>query len=150
MIDATSAAECAWLGLLITHNKLPFCLRKRQPNRINVGFSRVLKFNTLNRSPNHEIFSSAKEREDFNDNEPEPFWHSWMYPVKDVVRELWSLVVFLMEQPSQLKYIEWPTFRSTLKTAILTLVLVAALIVVLSTIDSFLIYTLALLLRRPA
>lgn len=46
----------------------------------------VLKFNTLNRSPNHEIFSSAKEREDFNDNEPEPFWHSWMYPVKDVVR----------------------------------------------------------------
>lgn len=39
------------------------------------------------------------------------------------------------EQPSQLKSLEWPSFHSTLKTATLTLVLVALLIVALSTAD---------------
>ncbi|XP_050262602.1 uncharacterized protein LOC126707056 isoform X2 [Quercus robur] len=59
-----------------------------------------------------------------------------------------SLFVFLAEQPSQLKYIEWPGFQSTLKTATLTLALVAVLIVALSTVDSALCYMLALILRR--
>ncbi|WOL20149.1 hypothetical protein Cni_G28951 [Canna indica] len=65
-------------------------------------------------------------------------------------RSLRSVAVFLAEQPSQLKYIEWPTFQSTLKTATLTLVLVALLIVALSSIDSCLYYVLALLLRKTA
>ncbi|XWS67704.1 hypothetical protein CRYUN_Cryun04dG0028800 [Craigia yunnanensis] len=56
-------------------------------------------------------------------------WHGWSnFNV--------SLFAFLVEQPSQLKYIEWPSFQSTLKTAILTLVLVAGLIVALSSVDS--------------
>ncbi|KAA8515645.1 hypothetical protein F0562_018744 [Nyssa sinensis] len=59
-----------------------------------------------------------------------------------------SLFVFLVERPSQLKYIEWPNFQSTLKTASLTLVLVALLIVALSSVHSALSYLLALLLRR--
>lgn len=70
--------------------------------------------------------------------------------VKDIVWSLKSLLIFLAEQPSQLKYIEWPTFQDTLKTATLTLVLVALLIVALSTVDSALCYILALWLRKSA
>ncbi|KAF5745770.1 hypothetical protein HS088_TW07G01363 [Tripterygium wilfordii] len=68
--------------------------------------------------------------------------------VKQAIWALRSLFVFLVEQPSQLKYIEWPSFQSTLKTATLTLVLVALLIVALSSVDSVLCYFLALVLRR--
>ncbi|XP_017701236.2 uncharacterized protein LOC103719258 [Phoenix dactylifera] len=80
-----------------------------------------------------------------NEFDHEPFWLSM---IKDVGWSLKSLALFLAEQPSQLRYIEWPTFQSTLKTSCLTLVLVAFLIVALSTIDSALCYILALLLRR--
>ncbi|WCJ39659.1 hypothetical protein M5689_020631 [Euphorbia peplus] len=57
---------------------------------------------------------------------------------------------FLVEQPSQLKYIEWPSFQTTLRTAILTLVIVALLIVALASVDSILCYLLVVLLRRTA
>ncbi|CAK9180982.1 unnamed protein product [Ilex paraguariensis] len=46
-----------------------------------------------------------------NDFTEEPFWLSQM---KEAFRALKSLLGFLAEQPSQLKYIEWPTFQSTL------------------------------------
>ncbi|XP_077236219.1 uncharacterized protein LOC143877839 isoform X3 [Tasmannia lanceolata] len=82
-----------------------------------------------------------------DESSSDPFWLS---PIKESFWALRSLLVFLVEQPSQLKYIEWPTFQSTLKTATLTLVLVALLIVALSSIDSALCYLLALLLRRKA
>ncbi|EXB24034.1 hypothetical protein L484_006066 [Morus notabilis] len=68
--------------------------------------------------------------------------------VKEFIWGIRSLLAFLVEQPSQLKYIEWPGFSSTLRTATLTLVLVALLIVALSSIDSALSYLLAILLRR--
>lgn len=68
--------------------------------------------------------------------------------VKEFIWGIRSLFVFLVEQPSQLKFVEWPGFSSTLRTATLTLVLVALLIVALTSIDSALSYLLALLLRR--
>ncbi|KAJ6708054.1 TRANSMEMBRANE PROTEIN [Salix viminalis] len=74
-----------------------------------------------------------------------PFWLSF---IKEAIWAWKALFVFLVEQPSQLKYIEWPGFQSTLRTAMLTLVLVALLIVALSSVDSVLCYVLALLLRR--
>ncbi|CAL9171544.1 unnamed protein product [Musa hybrid cultivar] len=77
----------------------------------------------------------------------EPFWLS---VVKGIAMCLKSLAVFLAEQPSQLKYIEWPGFQNTLRTSTLTLVLVALLIVALSSIDACLCYILALLLRKTA
>ncbi|KAH7574826.1 hypothetical protein ACOSP7_005896 [Xanthoceras sorbifolium] len=75
----------------------------------------------------------------------EPFWLSL---VKEAIWGLKFIFTFLVEQPSQLKYLEWPSFQSTLKTATLTLVLVAMLIVALSSIDSILCFLLAFLLRR--
>ncbi|KAK8481709.1 hypothetical protein V6N13_018378 [Hibiscus sabdariffa] len=80
-----------------------------------------------------------------NELSEEPFWPSL---IRETIWGVRSLSLFLVEQPSQLKYIEWPSFVSTLKTAILTLVLVAALIVALASVDSILCYVLALLLRR--
>ncbi|KAJ4973324.1 hypothetical protein NE237_006498 [Protea cynaroides] len=77
----------------------------------------------------------------------EPFWSSL---IKEAFWALRSLLVFLFEQPGQLKYIEWPSFQSTLKTATLTLVLVAILIVALASVDSALSYLLTLLLRKSA
>ncbi|KAJ4829549.1 hypothetical protein Tsubulata_017157 [Turnera subulata] len=75
----------------------------------------------------------------------EPFWLTLF---KDTTWALKSLFVFLIEQPRQLKYIEWPGFGNTVKTATLTLVLVALLIVALSSVDAVLCYLLALILRR--
>ncbi|CAI9112484.1 OLC1v1012941C1 [Oldenlandia corymbosa var. corymbosa] len=79
------------------------------------------------------------------DADQEPFWS---FLLKKSFRLLKSLIVFLIEQPSQLKYIEWPSFQSTLKTATLTLLLVGLLIIALSSVDSALCYILALLSRR--
>nr|GMD03676.1 transmembrane protein [Ipomoea batatas]GMD07924.1 transmembrane protein [Ipomoea batatas]GMD09495.1 transmembrane protein [Ipomoea batatas] len=56
----------------------------------------------------------------------------------------------MAEQPSQLKYIEWPSIQSTLKTASLALVLVVLFIIALSSVDSALCFLLALLSRRAA
>ncbi|XP_057500966.1 uncharacterized protein LOC130784997 [Actinidia eriantha] len=72
----------------------------------------------------------------------------WFTTIKKPFWSLKSLFVFLLEQPSQLKYIEWPSFQSTLKTASLTLLLVALFMVALASVDSALTYMLALLLRK--
>ncbi|KAL7157961.1 hypothetical protein ABFS83_02G110800 [Erythranthe nasuta] len=82
-----------------------------------------------------------------DDFRTEPFW---LNPIREAFWNTRSLVLFLVEQPGQLKYIEWPSFQSTLKTATLTLVLVAMLIVTLSSVDSALSFLLAFLLRRKA
>uniref|UniRef100_A0A1J3IKU0 Preprotein translocase subunit SECE1 n=1 Tax=Noccaea caerulescens TaxID=107243 RepID=A0A1J3IKU0_NOCCA len=78
----------------------------------------------------------------FNEELPEdPLWLS-------LVRSTRSLLSFMAEQPRQLKFIEWPSFTSTLKTATLSLFLVAVFIVALSSVDSALCYILALILRK--
>nr|XP_027086292.1 uncharacterized protein LOC113708041 isoform X4 [Coffea arabica] len=82
-----------------------------------------------------------------DDFDQEPFWSNVL---KKSFWALKSLSRFLVEQPSQLKYIEWPSFQSTLKTATLTLLLVGLLIIALSSVDSALYYILALLSRRRA
>ncbi|CAN6167161.1 unnamed protein product [Urochloa humidicola] len=81
----------------------------------------------------------------FDDDEP-----LWLAVVRDLAVGLKGLVAFLTEQPRQLKHLEWPGFQNTLKTATLTLVLVAAFIVALSTVDAALCYVLAWLLRKSA
>ncbi|XP_019241270.1 PREDICTED: uncharacterized protein LOC109221263 isoform X3 [Nicotiana attenuata] len=80
-------------------------------------------------------------------NDEDPFLINTM---KQAIRAAKSVLLFLVEQPSQLKYIEWPGFQSTLKTATLALVLVGLFIIALSSIDSALSYMLALFLRRTA
>lgn len=74
----------------------------------------------------------------------------WLAVFRDLAVGLKGLVAFLAEQPRQLKHLEWPSLRNTLKTATLTLVLVALFIVALSTIDAALCYVLALLLRKSS
>ncbi|MCD7445838.1 hypothetical protein HAX54_000077 [Datura stramonium] len=81
-----------------------------------------------------------------NDDE-DPFLINAM---KQTIRAAKLVLQFLVEQPSQLKYIEWPGFQSTLKTATLALVLVGLFIIALSSVDSALSYMLALFLRRTA
>ncbi|RVW38487.1 hypothetical protein CK203_085268 [Vitis vinifera] len=81
-----------------------------------------------------------------NDSPKEPFLLS---SIKEAFWALKSLFEFLVDQPSQLKYIECQVSKARfLKTAILTLVLVAALIVALSSIDSALCFLLTMFLRR--
>ena len=67
---------------------------------------------------------------------------------KEFLRDFRSALLFLWEHPEQLKYIEWPSFQSTLKTTTLTLLLVMLLIIFLSSIDSALSYFLVSTLRR--
>ncbi|CAA0808970.1 Unknown protein [Striga hermonthica] len=138
--------------------KLAFQIHNHDSCRFSKSHSRIALFsknftNLSNLYFHHRfpctthIFSSGRNYPlDYNNNaHTEP---SWLNFIGDVIRTLRSLFLFLAEQPSQLKYIEWPSFGSTLKTATLTLVLVAVLIVALSSVDSALSYLLALLLRR--
>lgn len=74
----------------------------------------------------------------------------WLAVFRELIVGLKGLVAFLAEQPRQLKHLEWPGFQHTMKTATLTLVLVAVFIVALSTIDAALCYMLAWLLRKSA
>ncbi|XP_068664236.1 uncharacterized protein [Aristolochia californica] len=93
---------------------------------------------------------SGKANEDigFEDEfHADPFWLSF---IREAFGALRSLLAFLAEQPSQLKYIEWPTFQSTFKTATLTLVLVTLFIISLASIDSALCFLLSVWLRRKA
>ncbi|XP_019168309.1 PREDICTED: uncharacterized protein LOC109164017 isoform X1 [Ipomoea nil] len=81
-----------------------------------------------------------------DDDDNNPFFGFLMEPF----RVTKTLLSFLAEQPSQLKYIEWPSIQSTLKTASLALVLVVVFIIALSSVDSALCFLLALLSRRAA
>eukprot|EP00252_Welwitschia_mirabilis_P010945 TRINITY_DN2465_c0_g1_i1.p1 TRINITY_DN2465_c0_g1~~TRINITY_DN2465_c0_g1_i1.p1 ORF type:complete len:169 (-),score=11.12 TRINITY_DN2465_c0_g1_i1:314-820(-) len=67
---------------------------------------------------------------------------------KEFLCDVKSALVFVAEQPGQLKYIEWPSFQSTLKTASLTLVLVMLFVIFLSSVDSALSFLLESMLRR--
>ncbi|KAL2335619.1 hypothetical protein Fmac_016832 [Flemingia macrophylla] len=106
-----------------------------------------IRQNNVNHSCAKFVTCAARnDHLNYDDDLPEePFLLSL---IKDALWGLKSLFLFLVEQPSQLKYIEWPSFSSTLRTATLTLVLVALLIVALSSIDSALCYLLALALRK--
>ncbi|XBH70338.1 uncharacterized protein [Aegilops tauschii subsp. strangulata] len=81
----------------------------------------------------------------FDDDEP-----LWLAVVREFAVSVRNLVVFLAEQPRQLKHLEWPAFRNTLRTAALTLILVVVFIVALSSIDAALSYILSWLLRKSA
>ncbi|XP_072980182.1 uncharacterized protein [Typha angustifolia] len=145
---------------LMAHCSGSFLFSKYQPS-IHIQHSSTIKFQfvKVSRTLLCQSFRSTRlincatagkggrQKLSVDGFEHEPFWLSM---VKDVVWGLRMLAVFLAEQPSQLKYIEWPTFQTTLKTACLTLVLVALLIVALSSIDSALCYILAWLLRKSA
>jgi len=89
----------------------------------------------------------ATEYQIDDDDDDEPLW---LAVFRDLAVGLKGLVAFLAEQPRQLKHLEWPGLQNTLKTATLTLVLVALFIVALSTIDAALCYVLALLLRKSS
>ncbi|KAL3622637.1 hypothetical protein CASFOL_034048 [Castilleja foliolosa] len=123
------------------HETYRFCKCHHSTSLFNL-FSRKIPKTT-------HIFSSGRNYEmDYDDGaHTEPFWLSL---IRESIWAARTLVAFLVEQPSQLKYIEWPSFQITLKTATLTLVLVAALIVALSSVDSALSFLLALLSRRKA
>ncbi|KAI3445145.1 hypothetical protein Pfo_001810 [Paulownia fortunei] len=115
---------------------------RRIPNLSNLYFHRRCS------GIRHIISAGRNYQLNYNDDShTEPFW---LNLIKETIWATRSLLLFLVEQPSQLRYLEWPSFQSTLKTATLTLVLVALLIVALSSVDSALSYLLALLLRRKA
>ncbi|CAL5081716.1 unnamed protein product [Urochloa decumbens] len=90
----------------------------------------------------HELRASDYQ---FDDDEP-----LWLAVVRDLAVGLKGFIAFLAEQPRQLKHLEWPGLQNTLKTATLTLILVAVFIVSLSTVDAALCYVLAWLLRKSA
>ncbi|XP_039045114.1 uncharacterized protein LOC120184807 isoform X1 [Hibiscus syriacus] len=137
-----------------SYNKLSFQLNKYQRTRLacyepnRLASEKISRGSSLRKpcTSSHVVSLGSNRQLSFDDELPEePFW---LCLIRETIWGIRSLSVFLIKQPSQLKYIEWPSFVSTLKTAILTLVLVAGLIVALASVDSLLCYILALLLRR--
>ncbi|KAI3889198.1 hypothetical protein MKX03_024652 [Papaver bracteatum] len=109
---------------------------------------RVLNSPVLRRNQMKCAVSSGANHQGFQDEfRSDPYW---LTMIKEAIWGARSLFFFLIEQPGQLRYIEWPSFQNTLKTATLTLVLVALLILALASIDSVLCFLLALLLRKTA
>ncbi|KAM1233885.1 hypothetical protein ACFX13_003616 [Malus domestica] len=154
------ASCCSGLVHRSSHAKLPFGIKQCNGAKINncndvlvtsrwiVRGGRGIQFLTAHRVGAICAASVGRDHRQLRIDDDSPQEPYFLSLVKEAVRGLRSLFVFLVEQPSQLKYIEWPGFRSTLKTATFTLVLVALLIVALSSTDSALSYLLALILRR--
>ncbi|KAM1006882.1 hypothetical protein FF1_003527 [Malus domestica] len=154
------ASCCSGLVHRSSHAKLPFGIKQCNEAKINncndvlvtsrwiVRGGRGIQYLTAHRIGTICAASVGRDHRQLRIDDDSPQEPYFLSLVKEAVRGLRSLFVFLVEQPSQLKYIEWPGFRSTLKTATFTLVLVALLIVALSSTDSALSYLLALILRR--
>ncbi|CAA7395667.1 unnamed protein product [Spirodela intermedia] len=125
-------------------------LRRRSPPPSSFNGGVAAPLSQIPRTPALRAHSAGRgyrpqlQQVNYGDGDQEAFWLALL---KDVIWSFRFLVSFLAEQPGQLKYIEWPSFQTTLKTAALTLVLVAVLIVALSSVDSGLCYLLALMLR---
>ncbi|XP_050232445.1 uncharacterized protein LOC126681104 [Mercurialis annua] len=113
-------------------------------------YRKRIQYNPVNSSSTKKILSVRSDNYQLSYEDELPQESYWLRFIKEAIWATKSLFIFLVEQPSQLKYIEWPSFQSTLKTAVLTLVIVALLIVALSSVDAVLCYLLAILLRRPA
>ncbi|KAF2302154.1 hypothetical protein GH714_033052 [Hevea brasiliensis] len=146
-------------GLVIHHSKQPFGIRRC--NEIKFNDDNVIKLSQripggriqyipAKLSSNKHVLFAGRNQYQLRYEDDLPQEPIFLTLIKEVIWGTKSLFSFLVEQPSQLKYIEWPSFQSTLKTATLTLVIVALLIVALSSVDSVLCYLLALLLRRTA
>ncbi|KAG0594225.1 hypothetical protein M758_UG059300 [Ceratodon purpureus] len=77
----------------------------------------------------------------------DPIWlwvfKSWYSGINGALQFLWS-------QPSTVKYIEWPSIKSTVKMALLTLVVVMFLMVFLYSVDSLFRYILKSSMRPMA
>ncbi|CAA6659361.1 unnamed protein product [Spirodela intermedia] len=126
-------------------------LRRRSPPPSSFNARRRRPLNQIPRTPALRAHSAGRgyrpqlQQVNYGDGDQEAFWLALL---KDVIWSFRFLVSFLAEQPGQLKYIEWPSFQTTVsEDAALTLVLVAVLIVALSSVDSGLCYLLALMLR---
>ncbi|KAJ0233590.1 Transmembrane protein [Hirschfeldia incana] len=107
---------------------------------------RVSYKSTVNGYPKMSVCFARQSPPSFHE-EPEPP-SLWLSLARDIVGSTRSVFSFMAEQPSQLRFIEWPSFTATLKTATLSLLLVAVFIVALSSVDSALCYVLALILRK--
>ncbi|BBN14001.1 hypothetical protein MPTK1_6g08090 [Marchantia polymorpha subsp. ruderalis] len=73
---------------------------------------------------------------------------AWFWLINQLLSWTSSAGRFLLEQPGQLQFIEWPTVNTVVRMAVLTLIVVTCLIVLLATIDSTMSFVLASLLRR--
>uniref|UniRef100_A0A0A9AGI3 Uncharacterized protein n=1 Tax=Arundo donax TaxID=35708 RepID=A0A0A9AGI3_ARUDO len=147
----SALAPLAGWSLLPRCNAAPIC-GQRRPSLLKVAKSQIgvrrfvpASLRKCAAASNHVRQELRASEYPFDDDEP-----LWLAVVKDLAVDLKGLVAFLAEQPRQLKYLEWPGFQNTLKTATLTLVLVVLFIIVLSTVDAALCYMLAWLLRKSA
>ncbi|KAL8546885.1 hypothetical protein ACS0TY_006557 [Phlomoides rotata] len=108
------------------YSKMPFRFHRRDTNRFSkfhfqtaVASRRLTQnqsFQMLylhNRSSATTHISSAGRNYELNyddDSRTKPFW---LNMIQEAIWNTRSLLLFIAEQPSQLKYIEWPSFQST-------------------------------------
>ncbi|KQJ90474.1 uncharacterized protein LOC100838037 isoform X2 [Brachypodium distachyon] len=149
---ASALPLCAGSFLLPWRNPASVCVLTRPP-LLNVAMPQPCLVRRFAPASRRKCLASSgrgsqglrTSQYQFDDDEP-----LWLAMVRDFAAGLRSLVAFLAEQPRQLKHLEWPGFQNTLRTATLTLILVAVFIVALSSVDAALSYILSWLLRKSA
>ncbi|OVA03247.1 hypothetical protein BVC80_8977g18 [Macleaya cordata] len=124
MIDSGLMADFSGL-VSLSSPKLPLQLQRFKVTGFN-GFKRVplvshqisgLRVLNSLRLQNNQIkcaVSSGRNPQELSfqdDFRSDPFW---LTLIKEAMCGLRFLVVFLVEQPGQLRYIEWPSFQSTI------------------------------------
>ncbi|OEL14145.1 hypothetical protein BAE44_0024837 [Dichanthelium oligosanthes] len=137
-----AAPAAGWSPLYCRRTPPLLKVAKPQPGGHRFAHPRLQKCAAVSDHGRQELRASEYQ---FDDDEP-----LWLAVFRDLAVGLKGLVAFLSEQPRQLKHLEWPGVQNTLKTATLTLILVAVFIVALSTVDAALCYMLAWLLRKSA
>ncbi|CAM6103532.1 unnamed protein product [Calypogeia fissa] len=99
-------------------------------------------------SARRQLTKMAASRQEYNNaGQPPESVPVWLWICLALYRTLTDFLQFLWEQPGQLKDIEWPSFQSTIRMAVLTVIVVAFLIIFLATIDSTFSYVLSSILR---
>ncbi|XP_008382089.1 uncharacterized protein [Malus domestica] len=122
------ASCCSGLVHRSSHAKLPFGIKQCNGAKINncndvlvtsrwiVRGGRGIQYLTAHRVGTICAASVGRDHRQLRIDDDSPQEPYFLSLVKEAVRGLRSLFVFLVEQPSQLKYIEWPGFRSTVCT----------------------------------
>ncbi|XP_057816264.1 uncharacterized protein LOC131029690 [Cryptomeria japonica] len=146
MISFDCPRSCAGLIEKSCSNKLKFGMHFRHEKRFKANCKLTSEhsigqcnYSNLKIHPEQAITRSRVARADspyFQDDDDLSAESFFINLGKQFLRDIKWALLFLWEQPGELRHIEWPSLQSTLKTTTLTVLLVILLVIFFSSVDS--------------